>query len=511
MSEMHSTPDAPSDLDLPVILLSHRAPVTFGRDESGERTVNRGAGGIVTALTGLTEQFNGTVWVCAADSDEDRAVVAENDGASFDVAGPHGDQQLHLRMVSIDADVQDKFYGVIANPLLWFIQHGLYGLATAPDLTQRDHDAFVTGYLAANELFADAVAGEVEQRGGKAIVMLHDYHFYVVASFVRHRCPDVAMSLFVHIPWPGPDNWTVLPPSMRDPIFAGLLANDVVAFHTDRFARNFLLCVQEHLGLQVDWSDMSVDVGGRRVRARSYPISIDVAALRAVAASPAVQTHVDVLTTHFGLPDRQLILRVDRTDPSKNIVRGFRAYDRMLEIHPELKGRVVFLAMLQPSRQDVSEYADYLQQIGGVVAEVNARHGGDGWQPIDLRLDNDFEFAVAAYRVCDVLLVNALADGMNLVSKEAVVVNERDMVLGLSENTGAFAELGEHAVTLYPFDIEQQAHALAEALAMPLAERRAHLREAAEVVVTNDVQRWLSAQLNDLRALRGHGVPRFTP
>ena len=223
-----------------------------------------------------------------------------------------------------------------------------------------------------------------------------------------------------------------------------------------------------------------------------------------------MQSHVDVLTAQYGLPERQLILRVDRTDPSKNIVRGFRAYDRMLEIAPEFKGKVVFLAMLQPSRQDVSEYADYLQQIGGVVAEVNARHGGDGWQPIDLRLDNDFAFAVGAYRVCDVLLVNALADGMNLVSKEAVVVNERDMVLALSENTGAFAELGDHAVTVYPFDIEQQARALAEALAMPVAQRRAHLQEAAHVVVTNDVQQWLTAQLNDLRALRGHGVPRLT-
>jgi trehalose 6-phosphate synthase len=500
-----------SETDLPVVVLSHRSPVSYGRDESGARTMTRGAGGIVTALTGLSEQFRDAVWVCAADTDEDRAVVAEHDGAAFEVEDGDGAGRLRLRMVAIDEETQRKFYGVIANPLLWFIQHGLYGLATEPDITLSDHEAFDTGYVSANEQFADAVADEVERRGGHARVMLHDYHFYLVARFVRSRFPDVAMSLFVHIPWPGPDSWTVLPPSMRDRLFTGIAANDVVAFHTHRFARNFLLCLQEHLGLDVDWDDMSVRVDGRVVRARVYPISIDVDALRTLAASEAVEEHVRAITARYGLPDRRLILRVDRTDPSKNIVRGFRAFDRLLEIAPELKGTVVFLAMLQPSRQDVPEYADYLGRIGAVVAEVNARHGADGWQPIDLRLDNDFPFAVAAYRLCDVLLVNALADGMNLVSKEAVVVNERDMVLCLSENTGAFGELGAHAVTVYPFDIEQQAHALAEALAMPLDRRRAALRNAAAVVAANDVQQWLSAQVEDLKALRDDGFPRFTP
>jgi trehalose 6-phosphate synthase len=500
-----------SDTDLPVVVLSHRSPVSFGRDESGERTMDRGAGGIVTALMGLSEQFDDAVWVCAASTDEDRAVVAEHDGGSFDVDAVAGARRLRLRMVAIDEEMHRKFYGVVANPLLWFIQHGLYGLATEPDITLSEHDAFESGYVPANERFGSAVADEVERRGGRAHVMLHDYHFYLVAPTVRGRCPDVAMSLFVHIPWPGPDNWTVLPPGIRDRLFRGILANDVVAFHTQRFARNFLLCVQEHLGLHVDWADMSVEIDGRVVRARTYPISIDVAALRAVAASEPVRDNVAAITTRYGLPDRRLILRVDRTDPSKNIVRGFRAFDRMLEIAPHLKGTVVFLAMLQPSRQDVPEYADYLGRIGAVVAEVNARHGGDGWQPIDLRLDNDFEFAVAAYRVCDVLLVNALADGMNLVSKEAVVVNERDMVLCLSENTGAFGELGAHAVTVYPFDIEQQAHALADALAMPVERRRLALENAAAVVVANDVRQWLSSQLDDLKALRGDGFPRFTP
>ena len=192
------------------------------------------------------------------------------------------------------------------------------------------------------------------------------------------------------------------------------------------------------------------------------------------------------------------MLRVDRTDPSKNIVRGFRAFDTMLTDHPELKGRVVFFAMLQPSRQDVPQYQDYIASIGGVVAEVNARHGGNGWEPIHLLMENDFALAVAAYQICDVLVVNALADGMNLVAKEAVLVNQRDGVLALSENTGAYQELGSVAVRLYPFDIQQQADAMHEALTMATPERRDRLHAAADIVRRNDVAKWLDAQVADL-------------
>ena len=185
-----------------------------------------------------------------------------------------------------------------------------------------------------------------------------------------------------------------------------------------------------------------MQVGDRVVAARHYPISIDVASLRALAGSAEVAEHAGELREAFCDGDRQLVLRVDRTDPSKNIVRGFQAFATMLEDHPELAGKVSFLALLQPSRQDVPEYADYLAEIGAIVARVNAAHGAEGYQPIDLRLSGDFVLAVAAYTVSDVLMVNALADGMNLVAKEAVVVNRRDSVLALSENTGAHQELG---------------------------------------------------------------------
>jgi len=293
---------------------------------------------------------------------------------------------------------------------------------------------------------------------------------------------------------------------MRDPLLRGLLGCDVVAFHTTRFAHNFLACAQDVLGLEVDLRRGTVTVptadgGTRTVAARAYPISVDVESVEKLAAAEEVSGHCRALESAYLDDDRQLIVRVDRTDPSKNIVRGFRAFGILLDQHPELRGRVTFLASLMPSRTDVPEYADYLAQVGGVVAEINARHHMEGWQPIDLRLQEDMTFAIAAYQLADVLVVNAVNDGMNLVAKEAVLVNSRDGVLLLSENTGAHEELGAQALTVHPFDLQQQADAMYEALTMDPAERKARLAGAADVVRANDVQRWLDSQLEDLEAV----------
>lgn len=498
-------------LELPLVLLSHRGPATFDRDHAG-RTVSRGSGGLVSALSGLAEHLSDEVWVCGAATAEDAAVAREAAGEAILVqttptphvvdGEPHG-PVLRVRLVATDPQAHAAFYGVVSNPILWFVQHGLYGRVVSPVLTQADHEAFEQGYVAVNRVFADAVADEVIARGGKALVMLQDYHFYLVAERVRERCPDVFLSHFVHIPWPGPDDWRVLPPQWREQLLYGLLGSDVVGFHTRRYAYHFVLCAQELLGLPVDLDALTVQVGDRTVAARYYPISVDPAHLDAVLATDEVTEHVRQLSEAFLDDGRRLIVRVDRTDPSKNVVRGFLAFGTLLDQHPELVGQVSFLALLQPSRTDVPEYADYIALIGAVVAEVNARHTKEGRQPIDLRLVEDFGLAVAAYSICDVLMVNALADGMNLVAKELAVVNRRDGVLALSENAGAHEELGEFAVTLHPFDVQQTADRLYEALTMPVEERRRRLAAAAAQVRTHDVSRWLSEQLDDLRALAG--------
>ena len=442
----------------------------------------------------------------------DAAVAAEHEGHPVEIAFDPEPQlvdadtsvdvpTLNVRLVDVDRDRHDMFYGAIANPLLWFVQHELYGLATQPEITAATHEAFADGYVAVNEQFAGAVVEEVESRGGRAMVLLQDYHFYLVGDLVRRHCPDAVISHFVHIPWPGPDAWRVLPTDMREQLLRGLLGCDVVAFHTTRFARNFLSCAQELLGLDVNHQAGTVRIGDRTVAARAYPISVDVDAVEKIAASEEVAARRATLVDTLLAGERQLIVRVDRTDPSKNIVRGFRAFGLLLDQHPELVGRVTFLAALMPSRTDVSEYSDYLAQVGAVVAEINARHHADSWQPIDMRLQEDLAFAMAAYQLADVLVVNAVNDGMNLVAKEAVLANQRDGVLLLSENTGAHEELGPYALTVQPFDLQQQADAMYEALTMPAPQRRSLLQAAAETVRRNDVQRWLSRQLEDLAKL----------
>ncbi len=499
-------------LNLPLVLLSNRGPVSFDRDVSG-RTVNRGAGGLVSALSGLAEHLDDAVWVCGASTEEDAVVASEAQGSSILVQTspyPHAVEDepdgpsIRVRLVTTDPAAYADFYSVWSNPILWFVQHGLYGRALSPVITQAEHDAFENGYAAVNRVYADAVVDEVRARGGKALVLLQDYHFYLVAERVRELCPDVVLTHFIHIPWPGPDEWRVLPAGIRERLLRGLLGSDVVGFHTRRYARHFVLCAQELLGLDVDLDNLLVFVGDRVVRARYYPISVDTGALEATLGTEEVAGHVAMLRYGFLDGDRRLILRVDRTDPSKNVVRGFLAFGALLDQHPELVGKVSFLALLQPSRTDVPEYADYIALIGAVVAEINARHTKDGQQPIDLRMAEDFPLAVAAYSICDVIMVNALADGMNLVTKEVAVVNRRGGVLALSENAGAHEELGEYAVTLHPFDVQQMADALYESLIMPLEERQRRLAAAAEQVRTHDVGRWLSDQLDDLSQLAGY-------
>ena len=480
----------------PIVLVSHRGPVEYRRDEAGNRFAARGGGGLVTALSGLAVNRPDVVWVAAAISEDDIAVAAERGGRAFSAERDGG--TFGVRLVENDPEAHHGFYAIIANPILWFIQHYLWDLSNAPDIGDNEKHAFAEGYVTVNERFADAVVDEVERLGDKTIVMVHDYHFYLLPRLVRHRCPGALLHHFVHVPWPQPDAWRVLPTDMRTAVLKGALGNDLIAFHTERSARNFLLTCQELLDVEVSFREMCVRSDGRTTAVRWYPISIDAADLERMAAAPAVQRH------EFELNERRrdhLIVRVDRTDLSKNILRGFKAYDILLQEHPELHERVTFLAHLQPSRQDVPEYVEYLDQIRRLVADVNLKHGTSDWQPIDLQLGDDINQALAAYKQFDVLLVNSIYDGMNLVAKEGVLVNDRNGVLVLSENTGAHEELGAFALAVNPFDIQEQADVLYRALTMAPAERRARREQCAAVVRANDLDKWLDRQLADIATL----------
>jgi trehalose 6-phosphate synthase len=481
-----------------LIVVSNRPPVAFGLDEDGKRVARRGGGGLVTALRSLVTMHDVT-WVASAMTDEDRAVATEAGGAAIDETARDG-SPYRLRLVAHEEASYDWFYNVVSNPTLWFLQHYLWDLAYAPNLDRGLHLAWEEGYVSVNAGFADAVVEELEAQPDAA-VCFHDYHLYLAPRLVRARRPDAALSHFVHIPWPEPDYWRVLPEAIRVALHDGLLANDVVGFHTDRWRRNFLRSAADIVGAESNFIDGTAEYDDRRVFAALHPISVDPAEFDELASSPEVLELEHQLEE--SRPER-LVVRVDRTDPSKNVVRGFRAFERLLENHPELHGKVGMLALLDPSRQDIPEYAEYLGAIQRTARAVNDHFQTEGWTPIDLKIEDNFLGAVAAYKQYDVLLVNAIFDGLNLVAKEAPLVNQRDGVLILSENAGAHDELAEWALTVNPFDVAGQAEAIRLALEMPVDERQQRLAGLRDHVREHDLSEWVEAQLADLDRVRAH-------
>jgi len=475
--------------DRPLVIVSNRGPVRFMTAADGARIAKRGGGGLVTALSALTTQRPLT-WVAAALSDEDAEVAAQ---------GPYSDGNLRLHLVAHDREEYDRYYNVFANPTLWFVHHYLWGLATAPDVDRNIRLAWDAGYLPVNDRFAEAVADEVAGHSDQPLVMVHDYQLFMVPKLLRERTGRALIQHFTHIPWPMPDYWQVLPEDIRTAIHESLLHCDIVGLHTERYVRSFLACVDELTSGEVDWDNCTVRFQGREVQVRAYPISVDPGEFERLAATAEVQAQEPAI---LAARPEKMLLRVDRTDPSKNVVRGFRAFDLFLSQHLEWRGRVTMLALLDPSRPDIPEYAEYVGAIQRAAREVNDRWYMTGmWTPIDLRISDNFPQAVAAYQHYDVLLVNAIFDGMNLVAKEAPLLNTRDGVLILSENTGAHEELHPWALSVNPFDIQQQADAIYQALTMHAQERserieglRAHVRE-------HDIGRWIDSQLADLAAL----------
>src|ERR671936_914874 len=485
--------------DARLVLVSNRGPATFERDEDGEVHVTRGGGGLVTALTGLVNHRD-ELWIASAMTDEDVEVGRQHGGGSFDceVDGT----SYRIRLVESDPDAYDRFYNVVANPLLWFIQHYLWDLSNAPDIRQNEVDAFEYGYRAVNDDMARAVLEEMSD--ADAVVMLHDYHLYLAPRTIRHSKPDAFLHHFVHIPWTQPDAWRVLPRDIREEIYEGVLSNDIVGFHTQSYKRNFMLCCRELFHMDVDEEAGVVSYEGRDVWVRAYPLPISAESFQRTAQRAEVQEYEQELLRRRR---EHLILRVDRADLSKNVLRGFTAFDLFLTQHPEFRENVTFIAQLMPSRQDVPEYSEYLEKIEALVAVVNHRHGTTDWMPIDLKLRENIDEAVASYKHYDLLIVNAMFDGMNLVAKEGPLVNERGGVSLLSENTGAHEELAEFALSVNPFDVQEQADAIHRALTMSAEERAWRAEGLKRIVTARHPGDWVDDQLADIEAKRSGAAP----
>lgn len=479
-----------------LIIASNRGPVDYRIDEGGVLKVKRGSGGVVTALSAISQHLELT-WIASAMGEGDRRAAAQAGDGRFKAPPPS--QNLYLRFVVTPGNVYHKFYSVFCNPLLWFLQHLMWNSSHTPNIDARVHDSWETGYRAVNQAIADAVVSEATRSELPPLVMLHDYHLYLAASYIRERIPNAIIQHFTHIPWPGSYTWQLLPNAMSREICKGLCANDIVGLQTKRDVDNFLnTCTAFLEEADIDYRNRTVLIDGHLTRVRAYPISIDAPSVARLARSAWARSYEDRLRPWF---DMKSIVRVDRLEPSKNIVRGFRAFDMLLQNYPELRGNVRFIAFLVPSRTRIKQYRRYAEEVNEIVESINSTYGSEDWQPIKIFYENNYVQALYALTLYDVLLVNAVIDGMNLVAKEGPTVNTRDGVLILSERAGACQQLGQHALPITPTDLEGTMEALHQALTMPPEERKQRAAALRKSVAEEDITLWLYQQLSEAYAI----------
>ncbi|MFG1967486.1 trehalose-6-phosphate synthase [Nonomuraea sp. NPDC049028] len=470
-----------------VLVASNRGPVSFTVSDDGVLTMKRGGGGLVSGLSGVLKD-DGVLWVCAALSDGDRGAVRQAPGGRLDQAGYDTGA---LRMLDIPPATFHRAYNAVANSTLWFVNHLLYDIPNAPLFGTRFEREWES-YRDYNGAFALALA---EEAGHEARVMVQDYHLTLTPAMLRAERPDLRIAHFSHTPWAPPEYFSLLPDDVAREVLEGILGADHAGFLTERWAGAFMDCCRALLGAEVDRAGRTVTHEGRTTRIGVHGLGVDGEALWARAHEPDVESNIAAIKEQVG--DRRLIVRIDRTELSKNIVRGLVAYREFLLAHPEWHGRVVHLAFAYPSRHDLPEYREYTASVQRCAQEIEDEFGTEDWDPLILNVNDDYPRSLAAYRLADVLLVNPIRDGMNLVAKEGPILSSR-AALVLSREAGAAAELGPHALLVNPYDVSGTAVALHDALVMP-EEERMNRRDRLEAAATAlPPQKWFAAQLDAL-------------
>jgi trehalose 6-phosphate synthase len=480
------------DEDLSIVLVSNRGPVSFVASDD-HFDLKRGAGGLAGALHPVARKLRDrAVWVATATSDTDRRALAA--GAADGLAAKLG---YPVYLLDIEPEIYSSYYDDVSNRMLWFANHCLWDELAIESFEPDEIAAWDGAYEVVNRRYAEAVA---ELADPSALVLFQDYHLTTAPRHLRQRAPTQTIFHFTHSSFccPGLKH---LPEPIPRRVLEGMLAADLVGFHTRAWAESFLDCCRS-LGASVDRDSGWVDHSDHRTWVRSYPIPIDVKGVRKRAGGARARRWTERLLPEEGV---RLIVRGDRAEPSKNVVRGFEAFGLLLDRRPDLRQKVRFVACLYPSRESMPEYREYLDRIEGTVDAINARHA----DAIRLFLKDDYDRTLGALSIYDVLLVNSIMDGMNLVSKEGPVVNDRDGVLVLSSAVGSVEELGDDAVTIDdPLDVNQTAEALGRALDMDAAERGRRADALRGKIETRSPADWIQDQLDDLLALREIGEPK---
>jgi trehalose 6-phosphate synthase len=431
-------------------------------------------------------------WFCCV-SDPPRASEAR--AALFTTAADQTDPEHHILPVPLPARVYQAYYGAISNEVLWMLQHHLVGQFGYSSLDAARHRAWSEGYLEANRRMAAAVRASGMR---PSAFLIQDYHFYPLPALLRQSFPNTPILHYTHIPFPGPATLKLIPQHWRDAILLGMLGADVVGLQTLWDAKAFLGSCEELLGAEIDYKKQTVHAAdGRVVRVRVFPASTDPTAVQETLHSSSVLSARQRLAPYL---EKLTVVRVDRLDPSKNQIIGFKAFGRLLEMRPDLRGRLRFLAFLVPSRTDLSVYREYRAAVYATIREVNATYAQEcGFDPIEVFYTNDREQALAAMERCNALLVNSREDGMNLVVKEWAVVSNRPGVVILSETCGVASEIGADALMVSPLDIEGTAQAMIHAIDMSEEQRWARLAGVRAKVHSWTAAHWLAAQLDALQ------------
>jgi trehalose 6-phosphate synthase len=489
-----------------MLVASNRGPVSFKLSDDGKLTSRRGGGGMVSGLSSVAGQAE-VLWVCAALSDADReAAAAAPDGylgvtaTGQDEAGQDGARSA-VRMLDIPVATFDRAYNAVANSILWFVHHMLFDTPNRPNFGlafRREWESFRSYNAAFAVALADGAGPDGHRGPGRVRAMVQDYHLTLVPRMLADRRPDVAIGYFCHTPWAPPDYFAILPDEVGREVLDGILGADHAGFHAKRWADAFLDCCQAVLGAEVDRAGMAVRHRDHTTTVGVHPLGVDAPELRERAAAVDVQANVTALAAAAG--DRKLIVRIDRTELSKNIVRGLLAYRELLVAYPEWRGQVTHLAFAYPSRHDLPEYREYTASVQRLARQITDEFGTEDWNPLVLQVDDDYPRSLAAYRLSDVLLVNPVRDGMNLVAKEGPLLSERGCALVLSQEAGAAAELGGNSLLVNPFDVTETARALHEALTMPEPERLRRAALLATAAAAHPPQQWFADQVSALDA-----------
>jgi trehalose 6-phosphate synthase len=470
-----------------VLVASNRGPLSYVADENGGLSARRGGGGMISALEGHEQPVT---WVCAALTDGDRAAArAAADGRIRDPNAGSGGEQT-VRMLQLDRVLFDRAYNAVANRTLWFVAHLLFDTAKAPTFNH----VWAADWAAYEQYCATFAQALAEEAAPDAKVLIQDYHLVLTPRMLRDLRPELRISHFTHTPWAHPDYFRMLPDGVARQILRGMLGADLLGFHCKRWADAFLACCDAVLAATVTGDEVTFE--GRTTTVSVNPLGVDGRGLRRRAQAADVASRMELLSQQVN--GRRLLLRIDRTELSKNIVRGLEAYREMLRAHPEICGEVVHLAFAYPSRHDLPEYREYTAAVQRIAFDISEEFGRPGWEPVRLEVSDDFPRSLAAYALADVLVVNPVRDGMNLVAKEGPVLSQRDLALVLSREAGAAAELGSDALVVNPYDVIQTSEAMWDALCMVPSQREQRCRRLAEASVAVPPSQWFSAQLDAL-------------